>query len=335
LSVVHHRLLGLLLAVSVAAASAAEAPAGDPAPQALFEQMAKATRERNYEGIFVYARGSHADSMRIFHRADASGEQERIVSLSGPLREVIRSGTTVKCFYPDTRSVFVEKSAPRKFLPSFNTPTDELLQNYKFAMVGRDRVADRRAWVVAVLPRTAFRYGYRFWIDAESSLLLRSEVVNSQGTALEQIVFTELNLPDAIDEAALKPSTDGSDFTWYDKGGVAEGDPVAQVAAATQWQVKWVPDGFSQREYKIQRLAASEQPVEHFVFSDGLATISVFIERLAQQSDSLQGFTSIGAVNTFSTLANDFQITVVGEVPPLTVRQVAGSVQMNRAAATQ
>jgi sigma-E factor negative regulatory protein RseB len=320
----------VLLALAAAAVGLrAETPAGEPSPQLLFEQMAKATRDRNYEGVFVYARGSSADSMRIIHRADASGEQERIVSLSGPVREVVRSNSTVKCFYPESRSVFVEKSSPRKFLPSFQVSTDEVLRNYKFVLLGRDRVAERRAWVVAVLPRTAFRYGYRFWIDADSQLLLRSEVVNSQGTALEQIVFTQLSLPERIDDAALQPTTDGSNFTWYDKGGMSGSDPVEQIAAATQWRVQWVPEGFSQREYKVQRLAASEQPVEHFVYSDGLATISVFIERLQSQSDSLQGFTSIGAVNTFSTLSSDFQITVVGEVPPLTVRQVAGSVGKN------
>jgi sigma-E factor negative regulatory protein RseB len=298
---------------------------GDPTPESLFEGMAKATRELNYDGVFVYSRGAEADSMRIIHRADAWGEQERIVSLSGPPREVIRSNDTVKCFMPDSRSVMIEKRAMRKFLPSFNQPASEIAHNYQFALIGRDRIAGRRAWVIGVLPRTAFRYGYRFWIDAENRLLLRSEVVNSRGTILEQILFTQLSLPGVIADELLEPAVNSENFTTFDKSKSAENLSL-ELPVAQKWLVQWVPEGFSQREYKIQRLSASDSPVEHIVYSDGLATISVFVEQLKDKSDSLEGFTAVGAVNTYSRLKNNYQVTVVGEVPPLTVRQVAGSV---------
>lgn len=306
---------------------ASVATAGNDAPsaQTLFDQMAKATRERNYEGVFVYSRGSSADTMRIVHRGTNGDEQEHIVSLSGPVHEVVRNNDTVKCFYPDTRSVFVEKSAPRKFLPNLNGSTEQILQNYQFTLVGRDRIADRRAWVIAVLPRSAFRYGYRYWIDADDQLLLRSDVLNSSGTVLEQIVFVELSEKQNISDAMLQPATDTTGFTFYDKGALGETVGV-EKPAQEKWQVQWVPDGFSQHAYTVQRLAASEQPVEHIVYSDGIATISVFIEKLEHASDSLQGFTAVGAVNTFSTVSHDHQVTVVGEVPPLTVRQIASSV---------
>ncbi len=298
---------------------------GDPTPESLFEGMAKATRELNYDGVFVYSRGAEADSMRIIHRADARGEQERIVSLSGPPREVIRSNDTVRCFLPDSRSVMIERRAMRKFLPSFNQPASEIAHNYQFALIGRDRIAGRRAWVIGVLPRTAFRYGYRFWIDAENRLLLRSEVVNSRGTILEQILFTQLSLPGVIADELLEPAVNSENFTTFDKSKSAESLSL-DLPVAQKWLVQWVPEGFSQREYKIQRLSASDSPVEHIVYSDGLATISVFVEQLKDKSDSLEGFTAVGAVNTYSRLNNNYQVTVVGEVPPLTVRQVAGSV---------
>lgn len=298
---------------------------GDPSPESLFESMARATRELNYDGVFVYSRGADADSMRIIHRADASGEQERIVSLSGSPREVIRSNDTVKCYLPDRRAVMIEKRAMRKFLPSFRQPASEIALNYQFELIGRDRVAGRRAWVIGVLPRNAFRYGYRFWIDAENRLLLRSEVVNSRGTILEQILFTQLSLPTTIADDLLQPAVNSENFTTFDKSMSAESQSL-ELPVTQKWLVQWVPEGFSQREYKIQRLSASDSPVEHIVFSDGLATISVFVEELKDKADSLEGFTAVGAVNTYSRLNDKYQVTVVGEVPPLTVRQVAGSV---------
>ncbi|MCG3202473.1 MAG: Sigma factor AlgU regulatory protein MucB [Gammaproteobacteria bacterium] len=298
---------------------------GDPTPESLYESMAKATRELNYDGVFVYSRGADADSMRVIHRADQHGEQERIVSLSGSPREVIRSNDTVKCYLPDRRAVMIEKRTMRKFLPSFRQPASEIAVNYQFELIGRDRIAGRRAWVIGVLPRNAFRYGYRFWVDAENRLLLRSEVVNSRGAVLEQILFTQLTLPATIADELLQPAVNSENFTTFDKSRSAEG-PSLELPVTQKWLVQWVPQGFSQRDYKIQRLSASDSPVDHIVFSDGLATISVFVEKLKDKADSLEGFTAVGAVNTYSRLNDNYQVTVVGEVPPLTVRQVAGSV---------
>ncbi|MGQ0658171.1 MAG: MucB/RseB C-terminal domain-containing protein [Chromatiales bacterium] len=294
--------------------------------QALFEKMAAATRTRSYDGVFVYNRGNHTDSMRIIHRVDDHGEQERLISLSGPAREVIRNNETVTCIYTDNRSVLVERSRPRKLLPIINQPTSEIAEYYRFVLLGRDRTADRQAWIIGIVPRTAFRYGYRFWIDAQNHLLLRSEVINSLGVALEQILFTQLSLSEHIPDDLLRPSIDGEAFTWYGKGATAAA-VTGPAVAPENWKVRWVPEGFSLREHQVQRLSTSAEPVEHIVYSDGLAMISVFVEKLRGHTSPLKGFSRMGAVTAYSTTTNnDYQVTVVGEVPPLTVRQVASSV---------
>jgi sigma-E factor negative regulatory protein RseB len=62
------------------------------------------------------------------------------------------------------------------------------------------------------------------------------------------------------------------------------------------------------------------------VYSDGLASVSVFIERSGDPVPVAAGYSSLGAINTYSTLRGGYQITVVGEVPASTVRQIAASV---------
>jgi sigma-E factor negative regulatory protein RseB len=144
---------------------------------------------------------------------------------------------------------------------------------------------------------------------------------------LEQILFTQIASPGTIADELLQPAVRGESYesyTRFDKGAT----PATDTAESTQegWKVQWVPPGFSLRQHKVQRLAASDQPVEHIVYSDGLATISVFVEQLGEGGETLNGFSAMGAVNTYSTTSNKYQVTVVGEVPPLTVRQIAGSV---------
>lgn len=308
------------VAIAGAAAAAEEGNA-----QALFEKMTAATRALNYDGVFVYSRGNHTDSMRLIHRADASGEQQRLISLSGPAREVIRDNQTVTCIYPDNLSVVVERSRPPKLLPMLSQPASEIATHYRFIPLGVDRAANRPAWIIGIVPRTAFRYGYRLWIDKQSHLLLRSEVINSLGVALEQIVFTQLSLPENIPDELLRPSIDGAKFTWYDQGAKAAARSSTD-ARSENWTARWVPEGFSLRGHEVQPLSASSEPVEHLVYSDGLAMISIFVEKLPSHASPLRGFSQMGAVTVYSTTSNDYQVTVVGEVPPLTVRQVASSV---------
>ena len=116
----------------------------------------------------------------------------------------------------------------------------------------------------------------------------------------------------------------GDGFTWR-----TDTDSAAIGAAATgdsSWQVHWLPSGFELKESKIQSMATSHMPVSHLVYSDGLAMVSVFVEKLMDGEQVLQGYSSRGAVNAFSRVADDHQITVVGEVPLPTVRQIAASV---------
>ncbi|MEQ8230783.1 MAG: MucB/RseB C-terminal domain-containing protein [Gammaproteobacteria bacterium] len=309
-------LVGLLAHVSAARA--------EPA-QRWLEDMYDATRHSNYEGVFVYQRGAQLDAMRLVHRYDGEVEQERLISLSGPAREVIRDGTLVTCMFSDDQAAMVEKNAPRDLIGiGFSAPIDSLHDSYHFVLEGNDRVAGRHAAVVAIVPHREDRYGYRLWIDAESKLLLKSVILARGGRVLEQVQFTHIAQRDAIDPALLRPEIAGSGFTW--RTDLQDPDDAASASGTVSWQVQWMPDGFEMRESDTQHMATSHAPVDHLVYSDGLAMVSVFVERLMQGETPLQGYSARGAVNAFSRVEDEHQITVVGELPLPTVRQIATSV---------
>ncbi|MGR8920274.1 MAG: MucB/RseB C-terminal domain-containing protein [Gammaproteobacteria bacterium] len=315
----------------VAVLAAVQPAASAMDAQGLLRAMHEATRELNYDGVFVYQRGMQLDSMRLVHQATAQGEKERLISLSGPAREVIRDGSLVTCLFADDEAAMVEKTAPRDLVGlGFSAPIETLLDSYAFAVEGRDRVAGRDALVVAVTPQSDDRYGYRLWVDEASKLLLKSVILGRGGRVLEQVQFTHLEILEQVQPERLEPEIAGSGFTWRTDEGEQDNAHGGGDGARRPWQVNWVPRGFELKEDDVQNMATSQMPVEHLVYTDGLAMVSVFVEKLMPDEPPMQGYSARGAVNAFSRVHGDHQITVVGEVPLPTVRQIASSVARNQ-----
>lgn len=316
------RLLVGALWVAAACVPATRA-AGAGAAQELLMKMSQAMEATNYDGIFVYTRDGSMDTMRIIHRRDPDGVRERLVSLSGSAREVIRSGRQVVCIFPDDKAVLVERARPKDLFPAtFHEPLDRMRRYYDFALLGADRVAGRPAHIVLIAPRSGDRYGYRLWIDEQSYLLLKSEVIDAGGALIEQVMFTRIDTPARIADELFEPEISGEGYTWI----ANESTEALGIRDTDEWDVGWLPAGFTLSERARQPIAASRMPVEHLVFSDGLAMVSVFVEKLADGRPALQGFSAMGAVNAFSTVTAGHQVTVVGEVPRATVRKIASSV---------
>ena len=56
----------------------------------LLSNMSSAMETLNYEGTFVQIRNGHTDLIHILHANDRHGKSERMRSLNGEAREVIR-----------------------------------------------------------------------------------------------------------------------------------------------------------------------------------------------------------------------------------------------------
>jgi len=322
---VHRRAAALALAAATvlgAGPGAAEETSGRDASYWL-DRMMHATRSLNYDGTFVYRKGEHMESMRIVHRAGPDGERERLVSLSGAAREVIRDESRVTCILPDSASVVVSKSRPRSLLPAgVSGASEDIERYYSLAVEEGDRVAGRETQVIVVEPRDRYRYGYRLWLDRGTGLLLKSELVHDSRMPIEQIVYTSISTPDRIADELLEPEHSGEGFTWY----TTEGNDATASGREAKWDVEWLPDGFEMSERAFDPVATSRMPVEQMVYSDGLATVSVFVEELAPGGERLEGASRMGAMNAYGRVVGDYQITTVGEVPPATVEGVARSV---------
>lgn len=297
--------------------------AGDREARQWLERMSEALATRNYEGRFFHLRDSRSEAMRIYHRVDKGKVTERLVSLDGSGREIIRNQTEVVCYLPDRRTVLVEKRTDDSTLlaavPAYN---EELEAHYNIERGPYTKALGRRTQVINVTPRDQFRYGYKLWLDDETAMPLKSQLCDRNGKVIEQILFAELNFRDRIPADNLKPSISGEGFRWIRQ------DAQPQLAAnqVAGWGVIRLPAGFRLMAWRIQLIAGSNVPVQHLVYSDGLASVSVFIEPRNPQAEPMKGLAKVGAAFAFSRAVDDHQVTAVGEVPPVTLEAIAAGV---------
>jgi sigma-E factor negative regulatory protein RseB len=305
--------LFLGLAVLLQAGAAAAEPAD------WLGRMAQAVRTQNYEGVMVYAQGGRMESMRIVHRFRDGREQERLQALSGDAREIHRDNDVVTCILPKDRAVKVDRRAFSGLLPSLNrTTANEVSAFYDVQEMGSANVVGRACRVVSMRPRDAYRYGYRMWIDEETSVPLKVELLDPKGQALEQIMFTQISYPSSIDDSALRPGVDAKDFVWIRHRAPAEAAP----AGPENWVAGRLPPGFRMVVHEQQLMPGMQEPVEHMVFTDGLATVSAFMAPQGAPR-KFNGLSRMGAMTVYGRMVNEFHVTVVGEVPQATVELVA------------
>jgi sigma-E factor negative regulatory protein RseB len=294
---------------------------------ALLAGMADAMRARAYEGTLVYTDGDHLESMSVIHGRPGGIEHERMRTLSGQRFELIRMGDELTCVWPESRRVMVSKR-PGDFLPPRPPRGLEALPgHYTAELEGEARVAGRSAHVVHVGPADHYRYGYRIWIDKDTRLLLRSDLLSVEGEAVERIMFTELRPLESVPASRFEPTLEGLEYTRH--GNQAAASTVLEDPA---WRVTDLPPGFRTVSHRREAMPPHGTAVQHSVFTDGLASVSVFVEPHDSDEMPLEGLSRMGAVHAFGLEHDGHHVTAVGEVPAMTVRRIARSVRRAGAA---
>lgn len=319
------RALGSCAALCIAAqASGADGLREDP--RDWLARTDEALSNRNYEGVFVHQHAGESETLRVIHRVDGEGVAERLQSMDGSGREFIRKGNQLFCYLPDRHTVLVERSPNAALLLSGLPRMDAgSAGQYDIKELARSRVSGRDARVIAIAPLDQLRYGYRVWIDEGTAMPLKTQLRDSHGGVLEQIVFTSLNMLARIPNAELEPGIDAHAYRWVRR----DAEPIDSGTLSVSWESAALPAGFRMTASARQMLPAG--PVEHLVFSDGLASVSVFVE-LGRSGDDSAGAAgedaaALGASSAYSLLVQGYRVTAVGEVPPETVRVIAQAIR--------
>ncbi len=177
--------------------------------------------------------------------------------------------------------------------------------------------------MLSIKPRDEFRYGYMLWLDEATAMPLKSQLTDEKGEIVEQILFTDIEMLESIPLDALNPTIDTTGFEWLRPPQSTQ--LTSEVRPEVPWRASSLPGGFKLSVATQSAIAGSETPVEHLVYSDGLATVSVFIEDPNTKAEVGEGFSNVGSTNAFSLTLRGRKVTAVGEVPRRTVRTIASS----------
>ncbi|MEH6550204.1 MAG: MucB/RseB C-terminal domain-containing protein [Pseudomonadales bacterium] len=316
----------LLLSISVEAAS----------PRELLDQMSRAFREQNYQGFFTYEYSGEMQSMQIIHAVQDGVEFERLIYLNGEPREVIRRGHELSCIHPGDQILRLGHTiSSGPFARTFLEPLSDLEDNYDLSMGEVKRIANRSAQQIRVRPKDTYRNGFWLYLDTESHLLLKSVIVSPEGRPLERFQFATVEVGGSISEEDLQPGEGVSYPAAHQVISKTDASEQKDILGDFDMHVGWLPPGFTlaarsddKRDGEAVRLA---------LYTDGLATISVFVEPSAEvKGQSVEGRARHGATVVYTRQINaggkGWLVTVVGEVPLFTAARVARYVEAKKAA---
>ena len=299
------------LLASLAVTQVAASPESEVEP---FERMRQALSSLNYSGVLVYSHDNRMETLRIVQRVTNGRVQAELESLNGPPRGLKQDGGQVTCRLSGQHLIAVaQRALGQEGRHGQPLKARDLAPYYLVQSQGQARVADRQTQVVGIMPTDALRYGYRFFLDTQTGLPLKLDLIGGDARTLEQLMFTSLTLEPAtpVAEAEVLPP--------------AAGDPPAMTPTEDlPWTFADLPPGFELVSAE-RTLDASGGTLEHLVLSDGLAAISVYVE--ASEEEGLQGGSRIGAIHAHGGKVAGHHITVVGEAPAATVAAVFSAVQ--------
>lgn len=295
------------------------APAQDPqaTAMALLQKMQNAARSLDYAGVYTYQQGSMVLSTRIVHVVDGTGERERISLLDGQPREYIRHNDTTQCLLPERKLVLVERRESERFPAVLFDNGERLPAHYALQVSDAlERVAGRACHDLRLEPRDSQRYGYRFCADKETGLPLRAQTVGPEGVLI-QIVFNTLEVGPAVTAEGLAPAWNTADWK------IVELSTNEVDLASEGWRIP-LPPGYQPLTQMTRHLKADKR-VKQLVASDGLSSISVFIEAYDDTGSPPReaGLMRKGAMSVYRKRIGEHWLTVLGEVPADTVRDLA------------
>jgi len=283
---------------------------------ALLQQMEQASQSLNYELAYINVSRLGIESLRYRHAVIDEKVFAQLLQMDGPRREIIQRGNDISYFEPGLEPFTLAGSHIIDSLPSVvNADFQKLTDSYDFIAVGRTRIADQMCEVIRIVARDGTRYSYIVWMDSETKLPLRVDLLDRDGETLEQYRVVSFavdegvrNLMQGLEKASLPPSLS-----------------VPSMEKVTlNWKPDWLPGGMKQISQSRRTIPSLNKPVESRLYSDGLFSFSINISP-ADKSSSAQ-LLRTGRRTVQTVVRDNAEITVVGELPPSTTKRIADSI---------
>lgn len=330
------RSVGMVAAVFVVWALGqvpAQAAASDGSVNAWLMRIHEASRQRAYTGTFVVSADGRMASARIWHVCDGTQQMERVESLSGTPRSTFRRNDQVVTFFPQTKIAVSERRESLGLFPNLlKTSEADIGAFYQLKVLGVERIAGFDADVVHLVPRDGLRYGYRVWSEKNTGLVVQLQTLDLDGRVIEQAAFSELQLDAPVSMGKLSQMMSNTQGYRVERPDFQNTTAQAQGWAMRKMVPGFQPMGCYQRP--VAALAGASGRSDNsmqWMFSDGLATVSLFVEAFDGRRHVREGAVDMGgATHTLTRRINDWWLTVVGEVPLSTLTVFAQELERKK-----
>lgn len=309
-------LIPCFVACLTGAAAPAWAQAAPAGPASLLQRIGTAARQLSYSGVFVHSSRDRTTTSRIIHISDRGEEWERTEFLDGPAHEIIRRNEELYCYQPESKTIRIDRRISGKFFPSLlNGAPETVMENYNVRIGPVERIGGHDCQWLVLEPKDALRFLQELCAETGSGLLLRARTFNDRNQILEQFTFTELKLGKEAERDFSRGHIKSRLHVRQDGWQTDDSAQRDMKNTETGWVVTNPPAGFRKVMEMQRNMAGKIQPVSHLVFSDGMASISVFVESLPSGTKGQSQAAEDGMGSYALRTVADHQVTVLGEVP--------------------
>ena len=284
------------------------------------KNMRQAMKTLDYQGTIVFFKNGRLDTMKYSHVINNGYEQERLLSLNSPMREVIREAGKVRCVFKKTKEIVLNhRPVSNSFIIDLPEDFSAIKSVYQLRVLDDESVAMLPAHVISIEPKDEYRYKRKVWIDKQHFLPLKMEVYDLSGRTVEQVVFTDIHVGKQSNFIYVENKVQGARIRHLHQAKLLPINKAGFVLAK-------LPLNFNVVFFTRINNDDSGKPVEHVLLSDGFSLISVYRE--AKAKDTQTGLQTLGSVKSYTQIINGFQVTVMGEVPAKTVQYIAQGVKL-------
>jgi sigma-E factor negative regulatory protein RseB len=286
------------------------------------EKASQAARKLSYKGIFLYQNLQDVRSIEITHLNNGTEEFARIVTLDGKPREALSRGNNMVVFNSNKENVMIQKRQNQSLFPAILPADIESVKAiYTLRFSDQERIGGRETQIVYLEPKDEYRYLYKLWLDKEYGLILKMSILDHQQKLIEQASFNQIALFTGQDLNWFKPSVDTH------KKYIMDDVPENKVSHEKYCTIANLPAGYREVSHVTRTMGSQPQLVHHWIFSDGLSFVSLFVNPIPKGQKSRVGETQVGSSHVYARVMNGNQIMVVGEVPQATIQKISNSIQ--------
>lgn len=303
-----YRMPALLLLLSAASASGEVCPEADSVALSWLDKMSRSTQHTSYHGVVTLQRGNDMQVLQFSHLVDRDSSSERLTELTGDGAQVERGAHSLDCVHPGQQMLRLGEA--------LQAGRCDIVQQYRFSLTEGEQVAGRNAVRIRIEPRDMYRFGYVMALDAETGLLLKTEIIGRGRKILETVQFADLSYSAAVPAASEVDVIHEAQHPDLDR-------PSISATVSRAWAVSWLPRGFKPTDNAFGTSARR-------TYTDGLAVFSVFLENLDREISAGEGVVRLGGTTSYTRgmrlSGEPVLVTVVGEVPVNTARMVVDSI---------